>query len=69
MHFLFVSKYISVFGTVVVRFAKYFFFQYTFITYLLLGKLTPDGNAPVIGGLLMGLAGVVSCMYSNLIEM
>ncbi|VDI65557.1 Hypothetical predicted protein [Mytilus galloprovincialis] len=27
----------------------------------LIGKLTPDGDAPVIGGLLMGLAGVVSC--------
>lgn len=68
MHFLFVSKYISVFGTVV-NVCQISFFQYTFITYLLLEKLTPDGDAPVIGGLLMGLAGVVSCMYSNLIEM
>ncbi|CAC5378102.1 unnamed protein product [Mytilus coruscus] len=28
----------------------------------LIGKLTPDGDAPVIGGLLMGFAGVVSCI-------
>ncbi|XP_052100429.1 uncharacterized protein LOC127734542 isoform X2 [Mytilus californianus] len=27
----------------------------------LIGKLTPDGDAPLIGGLLMGFAGVVSC--------
>ncbi|XP_071166448.1 uncharacterized protein [Mytilus edulis] len=31
----------------------------------LIGKLTPDGDAPVIGGLLMGLAGVVSCRLGN----